>query len=121
MKIHGMSSELYHTQSSASEQVISQASNTISRNKSNSSAMEANGQEELTKLTIRTIFLPTWIYCNARNFIKCLFSYTHSFRSTKELYRNMKFCHFFNSDSFLSDCLIQTEFSLRPKYRWLYW
>ena len=87
-------SESYHTQSSASEQVLSQASKTISRNKSNSFVMLKNGKVDLTNLKMRTISKPTWIYCNSRNCIKCFLSSTQSFRSTKELYQNMNFCHF---------------------------
>jgi len=98
-------SESYHTHSSASEQVISQASKTISRNKSSSFVMLTNGQVEMTNLKMRTIFNPMWIYCNTRNCIKCLLSSTQSFRSTKELYQNMNFCHFWFTN-------IQTEFAL---------
>ena len=54
---------------------------------------------------MRTIFKPTWIYCNARNCIKCLLSSTQSFRSTKELYQSMNFCHFWFTN-------IQNEFAL---------
>jgi len=68
------------------------------------------GQVEVTNLKIRTIFKPTWIYCNARNCIKCLLSSTQSFRSTKELYQNMNFCHFWFTN-------IQNEFT--PVQLWL--
>jgi hypothetical protein len=98
-------SESHHTQSSASEQAISQASKTIPRNNGNSFVMLKNGKVQLTNLKIRTICKFTWIYCNARNCIKCLLSSTQSFRSTKELYQNMNFCHFWFTN-------IQTEFAL---------
>jgi len=54
-------SESYHTQSSISEQVMSQASKTVSGNNSNSFVISTNGQVELTNLKMRIIFKPTWI------------------------------------------------------------
>jgi hypothetical protein len=108
-------SESCPTQSSAFEQVISQASKTISRNNSNSFVMLTNGQVGLTNLKMRTIFKPTRIYFNARNCIKCLLPSTQSSRSTKELYQNMNFFHYWFTNIQIEFALVQVRLVLLEK------